>query len=290
MTRCFADVDFLLKLAAFDLLDEALMDLEVSPSDLRVTPALWHRLRIGRTSLIKKYGAATVERAWVVVSQGAPIVQDFGGNFDQLIRCPGIDPGEALLFLAAADNVNALVAKGEKASNRALASTPVCQDLCTGLAGAIVTLETVLRLMIDRMGAEVVAGRIRASSAIDRNLGFLCGVSISYPPEIVVENFDREIQNMRSATSFGHSDQTTHECQRIVCPHPKTVELPNILRAERPLTATTGSRIPSFCSLRLRTRRVVRRNRTEIEQFSCFPSPDPRRTKKLQTLTDRVRA
>ena len=56
MALCFADVDFLLKMSALHLLEEALDALDLTPADIRVTPALWHRLKSGRRSLVAKYG------------------------------------------------------------------------------------------------------------------------------------------------------------------------------------------------------------------------------------------
>jgi hypothetical protein len=132
------DTDAFCKLAAADLLDEALALLGVNRTQCAVLPALPYMLERGR--LRKKYGDVESGRLRKLADE-FPVAPNSSSKWlDVLSAESSIDPGEAQLFALAAEH-DIRILTGDKRALEALAKV---SDIHSHLSGSVVTLESVL--------------------------------------------------------------------------------------------------------------------------------------------------
>jgi hypothetical protein len=143
-----ADNDIILKLAACNLLNEAVARLGASPESVWVLPTA--RFKIGKDRKLPiRYGTMGVSRALAFVKACREV-----DDPDLLIRAkeltaPGIDEGEALLMTSAAGQPESLLATGDKSSLIQLCKDPAENlELRMSLAGRVVCFEAILMALI----------------------------------------------------------------------------------------------------------------------------------------------
>ena len=159
--RLLVDSDAFCKLAVSDLLSDAAMLFDVELPDCGRLPALPYMLRRG--GLPRTYGARVCDRL-IPVAESMPAIRQVSSSWlEQLALIPAIDPGEAILFAAAAD-LQLPVLSGDVRALRALKRLDGFPEV---LAGRIVPLEAVLLALCRELGTAVVRERIEPVQHID---------------------------------------------------------------------------------------------------------------------------
>lgn len=136
--KLLIDSDAFCKLGTGGLLQEALRELGANLASCGRLPALPHMLRRG--NLPRRYGQGVCE-SLVAIAETIPRLPVANEQWlDQLTGVPGIDPGEAQLFAAAAQH-GLLVMTGDKRALVALKEHPC---YVRALANRVVALEPLL--------------------------------------------------------------------------------------------------------------------------------------------------
>jgi hypothetical protein len=170
---CLSDSDFVVKLAEFDLLEEALGSLGVSRADVRVLPELSHVLKGER--ILATHTRDAVERASKFV-RGIKVLEKIDPQEQILLhsvkatyrnRPIRIDGGEAILYCATKFLKDYVVATGDKASLRALASAANCRHIHSRLTGRVLCVEKLLLMLMDKHGFKLVQQRVAPMCSCD---------------------------------------------------------------------------------------------------------------------------
>ena len=156
------DTDAFCKLGIGGLLPSAADLLGTHLSECGRLPALLYMLRRGR--LRKAYGAEACDALVPLASIMPAARQPSDAWLGKLVPVQAIDPGEAQIFAAAAED-GALVVSGDKRALRALKDVSGFPD---ALAGRIVVLEAILLALCDHLGQEAVRQRVSALGALDK--------------------------------------------------------------------------------------------------------------------------
>jgi hypothetical protein len=163
-----ADNDFVLKIASFNLLPEAIALFAIEPSDVYVLPTLKYMLARRTKSLVAQCGPEGIARAEAFIQNvreidGIPDSEDMYSlnnvtdpNTGQLF----IDPGEQVLFASARHFENPLLATGDKRCLFGLTAAPSCEAIHERLKGRVICLEQVLLWLIASNGFDYVVSRV----------------------------------------------------------------------------------------------------------------------------------
>ncbi len=156
------DSDAFCKLVVSDLLREAAQALGAELEECRRLPALPHMLRRG--GLRRRYGGEASD-AMLRVAERLPSITEPSSSIwlDPLVPVQAIDPGEALIFAAAAES-GAMIVSGDK---RALEALKELEDHREALEGKIVALEAVLLELCRSLGSDLVRKRIQPLVDLD---------------------------------------------------------------------------------------------------------------------------
>lgn len=159
--KLLIDTDTFCKLAVSELLRDAVRVLGVKLGDCLRLPALPHMLRRGR--IRRRYGSDACDSMVQIAETLSKIPQPAATWLDQLAPIREIDPGEALIFAAAAESGGRVVT-GDKRALVALKDLQGCRD---ALASKIVVFEAVLLRLCHDLGADVVRSRVRPLGTLD---------------------------------------------------------------------------------------------------------------------------
>ena len=175
---CLSDSDIIYKLAACDLLDDAWAAFALSPSEIYVLPTAKHKF--GLTKNLQKarerYGEIVLLRLSRFLGQVREIDFELSATDLQLLSgIDGIDAGEAVLYVAAAQLTDFMIATGDKVGLRALAGTKVCQSIAERLIGRVFCFEEIVRHIIHHFGFQQVRVRLAAGRACDTALRAMFG-------------------------------------------------------------------------------------------------------------------
>jgi hypothetical protein len=153
--KLVVDTDAFCKLAMGGILRDAAALFGAAPRECGRLAALPYMLRRGRLRRI--FGAHACE-ALIPIAQAMPVIaQPSEAWLGRLTPVEAIDPGEAQIFAAAAE-ARLVVVSGDKRSLRALKEI---NGFPAALVGRIVVLEAVLLALCERLGAEVLRGRLQ---------------------------------------------------------------------------------------------------------------------------------
>lgn len=148
--RLLVDSDAFCKLAASGLLSDALALFDTELREAGRLAALPFMLRRG--SLPRTYGLTTCSQC-IPVAEQMPVVGDpVGPWLERLAPITAIDPGEAILFAAAASRGLPIIT-GDMRALRALAAM---EGFPEALAGRIVVLEALLLALSRHIGVNAV--------------------------------------------------------------------------------------------------------------------------------------
>lgn len=173
-----ADNDILLKLASCNLLDEALLVLNVTYRDIRVLKTLKYELRKNK-KLSARYGTESIQRALDFIQQVSTIDSAINSDEQSLLSdVQGIDDGEIILFAATKDIPQFLIATGDKKALVALSASETCNFIVRRLSNRVICLEQLVLRIIFQFGFEAVLHKLSAAIECDNVLkvAFASGV------------------------------------------------------------------------------------------------------------------
>lgn len=186
--KLLLDSDAFCKLAVADLLGEAVQVLGTELRDCRRLAALPYMLRRGK--LRHQYGGEACD-SMLQIAQDLPSIAEPSSSawLDPLVPLEAINPGEALLFAAAAEE-GAMVISGDKRAIKALKELESHRD---ALAGRIVVLEALLLRLCRDLGTEVVQQRVRPLEGLDTVVR-VCFSSQASDPEDGLRSYLEDLQ------------------------------------------------------------------------------------------------
>lgn len=156
--RLVIDSDVFILLAGSDLLMPALSLLGIQPADAQRLPALEYQLQ--RSSRWARVYPEGVRRMALAACRRIPPLTErptSDAALQQLIAVEAIDEGEALVFALMIEQHGLYLASGDKRAMRALATAPHLRQVRDGIAGRVLCLESLLRLLVERQGLEAIA-------------------------------------------------------------------------------------------------------------------------------------
>lgn len=169
---CFTDNDVLLKLAAWNLLEEAIAVLETTREEIYVLRSA--RFVIGNDKQGKfssKFGKEAVQQTLQFITTVQEITQAADPEEQALLNIVnGIDEGEALLFGATKDTEVFIVATGDKNSLRALANAPTCSLIYQRMSGRVICLEQIMARLVPYVGFDEVRRRVVPLRDCDKSI------------------------------------------------------------------------------------------------------------------------
>lgn len=163
--KVLVDTDAFCKLGLAGLLTDAVASLGAQLTDCERLPALPHMLRRG--SVPKRFGKENCEALLETADAIPPLQAPTNEWLGRFLPVPGIDPGEAQLFSAAAGQ-KLLVLTGDKRALRAIGKV---EGAAQALSGLIVTLEAVLIALHNSIGADDLRSHIAPLRSLDTTVG-----------------------------------------------------------------------------------------------------------------------
>jgi len=185
--KLLIDTDAFCKLAVSDLLRDAVRVLGAEQGECGMLPALPHMLRKGR--LRRRYGADACDSMLQIANTLPSIPQPSAAWLDPLAPVQAIDPGEALIFAAAAES-GAMIVSADKRALEALKDLEAHRD---ALAERIVVFEALLLRFCRDLGTDVVKQRVRPLVGLDRVVRVCFSTQGSEPEEGLLSYF-RDLQ------------------------------------------------------------------------------------------------
>ncbi len=169
------DNDILLKLAACDLLGEAISMLGATREDIRILPSFPYMLKKtkSRDRFVARYDEPAVLRLEKFID-GLAILESEHVSIEMLATLQGIadiDEGEIQIFAAGAVAIDAYyILTGDKRSIRSLATSEECRSIAEQIAGHIICLEMVIASFICRNGFDYVKAHVVPARSCDTAL------------------------------------------------------------------------------------------------------------------------
>lgn len=175
--RLLIDTDAFCKLGTANLLTDAVAMFGAELRECGRLPALPYMLRRG--SLPHSYGKTTCTRLIPVAESMPGISEPSGPWLERLTPIRDIDPGEAILFAAAAD-VGLPVISGDLRALRALKDVKGFPD---ALTGRVVVLEALLIELHRGLGPESLRARLEPLLERDKVVGVCFSPENRHPEE-----------------------------------------------------------------------------------------------------------
>jgi hypothetical protein len=163
--KVLVDTDAFCKLGLAGLLTDAVATLGAQIADCQRLPALPHMLRRG--SVPKRFGEENCESLLKIADAIPPLETTSSEWLERFLPVPGIDPGEAQMFAAAAER-KVLVLSGDK---RALRAVSHVEGASNALSGLIVPLEAALIALNHSIGADELRSRVAPLRPFDTTVG-----------------------------------------------------------------------------------------------------------------------
>lgn len=187
--RLLIDTDAFCKLAASDLLRDAVSLFHAELHECGRLPALPYMLRRG--GLRRTYGAEVCERLIPLAEAVPPVQHEASAWLDRLAPIPAIDPGEAILFAVAAE-LRLPVITGDVRSLRALKRL---NGFPEALRGRVVVLEAALLALCTELGSAAVRAKVASGQPADSVMR-ICFSPDVQEPEVGLNSYlqDRRIE------------------------------------------------------------------------------------------------
>lgn len=191
------DSDIFILLAGADILEKAIGLLGFKMENLRRLPALRHQLQRGK-SIRQKYPKPVLDKALEWCDRVKPFVDRPADDDLQqaLANVQRIDPGEAVMLGLLAEQEVFLLASGDKASMRALAQTPELADLKKAVSGRVICLETILRVLLGKHEAPMVARSFAALRGANTTIRVVFSQGELTPMESCLEAIESYLKDL----------------------------------------------------------------------------------------------
>jgi hypothetical protein len=159
--RLLLDSDIFLLLAGAGLMEETIAALGFSLGETRRLDALAHMLR-HRARAFSKYSEEILTRAADDCTRIAALDEEPDAETMALFveRGAQVHGGEAVLLALTASHETYLLATNDKTALRAIACEAGWSVLRGKVAGQVICLETVMKMLLERLGTEELARRI----------------------------------------------------------------------------------------------------------------------------------
>ena len=204
---CLADNDYILKLAACDLLAETLALLDLEQGDVYVLPTAKYKIAKDKR-LQAKFGAGA-ERALAFLKTVSEI--DSEPDKQEMVLLNGVrDPatgvrliheGEQVLFAVTQALNDFLFATGDKVCLRALTNAPECLDIHVRHCGHVVCVEQTLLWLIETEGFERVKAKVVPAISCDTALRAAFGSGMAANCESVVHALNSYVEEIAVETA-----------------------------------------------------------------------------------------
>ena len=152
------DTDIFVLLAGAGLLDRTAELLNCSPDDLRRLDPVTHQLRKSK-KFLEKYSAEVRAAALQAARRVRPLTDRPVDDtlLQRLADIPDIEEGDAFLLASVAEHPSWLLTTGDRRAIIACATNPEARKVRKAVAGRIVPIETVLRLLVTTDGIGKIA-------------------------------------------------------------------------------------------------------------------------------------
>ena len=152
------DSDIFILLSGAGVLKRAVELLGFDIENVRRLDALPHQLERGR-KFRERYSYKVRAKAIEGCKQIASLIERPAQDdvLQRLASVSRIDEGEALMFALMTERDVYILASGDKQAMRTLATTPELADIRSSVAGRVVCLEAVIRLLVRQLGARRTA-------------------------------------------------------------------------------------------------------------------------------------
>ncbi len=157
------DTDMLVLLGGSGTLGDGLQSLDFEAKQSRRLAAATQQFQRGRV-FKDTYPATVLQAALRAARAITPLIEQPANSavFDALARVSNIDLGEAELFALLAEHDGYYLTTGDNRALVALATREEVAELRQRVAGRLICLESVLKLLVDRNGAKATAQAFRA--------------------------------------------------------------------------------------------------------------------------------
>lgn len=189
--KLLIDTDAFCKLAVSHLLSDAIQLLGARIDECAVLPALPHMLRRG--ALRRRFGSEVCD-SMIHIAESLSQIKEADAFWLEMLRpIPAIDPGEALVFAAAAE-AKGMVLSGDKRALRALKKIKKYRD---ALEGRVIVTEAILLALCHEVGLAVVRRNVQPLMRVDTAIRMCFLGQQSRPMEGLTSYFD----NLQSEVS-----------------------------------------------------------------------------------------
>jgi hypothetical protein len=201
--KVLVDTDAFCKLGLAGLLTDAVASFGAQLTDCGRLPALPHMLRRG--GVPKRFGKENCESLLEIADKIPPLQPPTSDWLDRFLPIQGIDPGEAQLFSAAAEQT-LFVISGDKRALRAIGKV---NGAAQALSGLIVTLEAVLIALHDSIGAEALRARVAPLRPFDTTVGICFSDGNADPISAVQSYYNSLASEVAPLTLWSPQSSTT---------------------------------------------------------------------------------
>jgi len=170
----FVDNDIIHKLAAFDLLYEALEVLGIKRKNVHVLHTAKFKFYAAKITDhpkgVRRYGEDVFQRIRDFLAIATEVEETHPGDVAVFNDVFGIDPGEAILYSCAARTPNSLLLTGDKRGLDALVKTPACVPIVGLLERRVISLEHMIVRLLDAHGFDAITPKIVRAMECDTTM------------------------------------------------------------------------------------------------------------------------
>jgi hypothetical protein len=190
------DTDMLLLLAGSGTLDDVLQSLGFEPQQTCRLAAATQQFQRGRV-FKDSYTAPVLQAALRTALAITPLAERPVNSvvFDALALVSDIDLGEAELFALLAEHDGYYLTTGDKRALVALATREELAELRQRVAGRLICLESVLKLLVDQNGAKATAQAFRTLRT-HRTIGVLLSDPQARSDDVCLQGIDSYLNDL----------------------------------------------------------------------------------------------
>jgi hypothetical protein len=192
----FIDNDIFLKLIAFQLLDETLAALHLSP--VKVLPTAKYAFQKSKKFRIN-HSPETLSAALDLLDNYQTISDHDSEEIQLLTKIDGIDPGEAILIRAVYETPDSIMLSGDKRCLKVLPTIP--EFIYQNIQGKVICLEQAILIAIDRLGFQTVFDRIHPIATCDKSIRMCFGYSQPASEQEAIANLQGCVREVEAAAS-----------------------------------------------------------------------------------------
>ena len=201
VTSSYWDNDIIHKLAALDLVEDAIQTFGLTVGEVRVLATAPYRFFLNDPDrAARRWGSAVAPRIHALLRASQTLTDSPPPPYDSLKRVLTIDAGEAQLLAFAAVDPAARLFTGDKRALAGLATAPSCASVVASLQGRVVCLEQVVQAVIGAKGFEHVRSCAAQGLHCDTVLRIVFGSDQAASLETVEEGLRSYVGELRSNT------------------------------------------------------------------------------------------